>query len=291
MNWFEKLNSIDRRVIFVIIALVIVVPTIFPFQLPIRVSRPTQELFDAIERIPDKKNTLILSVDYDPQTAPELHPMNIALLRHCFSRRIKVLILCLYVQNLGLAEDALQIAMADFNVPGATEEQQVINGRDYVFLGWKPPPIIPILGMGDDITDVFPTDYYGVPINERPMMENIKNYSSCDLLICLASGSAPEWYLAYAQTRFGIPISAGVTGVSVADYYPFLQSGQFTGLLEGMKGAAEYERLVAEKFFPDARRRATEGMSAQSATHIVIILFVIIGNIGYFLQRRTKKED
>lgn len=289
MNWIDKVMNIDRRIIFIIVAIVIIIPTIYPFHLPIRVSRPSKELFNAIEKIPQSKDVMILSVDYDPQSAPELHPMNIAILRHCFARKIKVLILCLYVQNLGLAEDALDIVTKEFNSRAKNDSEKIINGRDYVFLGWKPPPIIPILGLGEDIEKIFPTDYYGVSLKKRPMMKNIKNYNSCDLLVCLASGSAPDWYLSYAQTRYGIPVSAGVTGVSVADYYPYLQSGQLTGLLEGMKGAAEYETLVGEHFFPKLRRRATEGMSAQSATHIVIILFVILGNIGFFLKRRYNK--
>jgi hypothetical protein len=55
-----------------------------------------------------------------------------------------------------------------------------------------------------------------------------------------------------------------------------------------MKGAAEYEALVATELGVEGRRRATEGMSSQSAAHLAIMAFVIIGNIGYFASKRRR---
>jgi hypothetical protein len=39
-------------------------------------------------------------------------------------------------------------------------------------------------------------------------------------------------------------VAVGVTAVMAADMYPYLQSGQLIGMLSGLKGAAEYEKLV-----------------------------------------------
>jgi hypothetical protein len=61
-----------------------------------------------------------------------------------------------------------------------------------------------------------------------------------------------------------------------ADYYPYLSAGQILGLIGGMKGAAEYERLM--DLFGDARR----GMDAQSLVHVVIVVLVILGNLALF---------
>ena len=49
-----------------------------------------------------------------------------------------------------------------------------------------------------------------------------------------------------------------------------------------MKGAAEYEELVG------AIGMATAGMGAQSMVHLMIIFFIIMGNIAYFIGRREK---
>ena len=63
----------------------------------------------------------------------------------------------------------------------------------------------------------------------------------------------------------------GPTAVSAPKYYAFISSGQLKGMLGGMKGAAEYEQLLA-KHYPDAGGAlrgtrlftATKGMDAQT---------------------------
>ena len=59
---------------------------------------------------------------------------------------------------------------------------------------------------------------------------------------------------------------------------------KMSGLLGGMKGAAEYELLI------DTKGSATKGMDAQSSAHALIVLFVIIGNVFYFMGRRREKQ-
>jgi len=93
-------------------------------------------------------------------------------------------------------------------------------------------------------------------------------------------------YVAIVQPRFGIKVGAGVTAVMAPDFYPYFETGQFSGMLAGMKGAAEYEDAIAEKYGLKETRRAMAGMGAQSAAHLLIMVFVILGNVGYFLTRR-----
>ena len=83
------------------------------------------------------------------------------------------------------------------------------------------------------------------------------------------------------QSRFHVILVAGCTAVSAPEYYPYYQSGQLVGLLGGLAGAAEYEKLV------DVTGTATRGMDAQSLGHLAIILFIIIGNVLYFRSRRA----
>ena len=62
-------------------------------------------------------------------------------------------------------------------------------------------------------------------------------------------------------------------------FYAYVSSGQFVGLLGGMRGAAEYEILIGEE------ADAVTGMQAQSLVHLLIIALVILGNVGFFLGR------
>ncbi|UCC11899.1 MAG: hypothetical protein JSW02_11230 [candidate division WOR-3 bacterium] len=285
MKWLEFLTKIDRRIIYLVLALVVLMPLLFPSAQSVIPKKPVEKLFNAVDTIPEEK-VLMMDCDYDPQTQPELEPMAIAILRHAFKRRIKVAVLSLYIQPLGLAKKALDDVTAEFNARAETYADSIIYGRDYVFLGWQPPPIIPILGMGLNIANVYKTDYYGNNTDTLPMMKHVRNYDDVGILVSVSSGNPPLWWIAYAQTRFGLHVSAGITAVSASDFYPYYQSGQFTGLMVGMKGAAEYEELVDTKLEIDGRRKASEAMGSLTAAHITIILFIIIGNVGYFLRRR-----
>ena len=50
--------------------------------------------------------------------------------------------------------------------------------------------------------------------------------------------------LAFGSDRFHFPLAMGCTAVIAPDLYPFVQSGQVTGILGGLRGAADYEVLV-----------------------------------------------
>jgi hypothetical protein len=157
-------------------------------------------------------------------------------------------------------------------------------GKDYAFLGYKLGTTAVILAIGEDFRSAFPQDYYGTPVDDIPMMEGIKNYENINFVISFSGTRIPEYWVAYAHQRYHVDVASGVTAVMAADFYPYLDTGQMFGLIGGLKGAAEYEVLI------DKPARATVGMDAQSIIHVVIIIFIIIGNIAYFLTLRGKKQ-
>jgi hypothetical protein len=287
MNIIDLITKIDRRIIYLVLLTVVILPLLFPKAQSTRVMPPVEKLFNAVDSIPEDK-ALIIDFDYAPQTQPELEPMGFAMLRHVFNRRIKLLVLSLYIQPLGLAQNALLRVTEEFNSVAQTNADSIIYGRDYVFLGWVPPPIVPILGMGESITNVYEVDYYGNRTDTLPLMRHIKNYNDIELLVSLSGADPPKYWVAYAQNKFGLRVGAGVTAVSASEYYTFLQTGQFTGLLVGMKGAAEYEELVEQRLNIKVKRRASEALPSITYAHLVMILFIIIGNIGFFIKRRQK---
>jgi hypothetical protein len=288
MKFFEALMKIDRRIIYLFIALVVIVPFLHPFLIHPKASPPVEQLFNYIDSMPRNK-ALVISVDYTPDTEPELQPMTIALFRHAFTRRIKLGVLSLGVLGLGLAENALRQVTEEFNQRATSREDSIIYGRDYVFWGWQTPTLTVILGMGERISRVFTVDYYGNQTDTLPMMQQIKNYNNVGIVVSVSASATPIWYITYGQTSFGIRVGVASTAVQAADMYPYLNSGQATGLLAGMKGGSEYEELVEKILGVPGRRRATEAMASQTSAHFAIILLLIIGNIGYFATRRRKK--
>ena len=280
VTFWQALGRIDRRIIYVVLAIVVIVPLIVPLKLMKDVSPRAREVFNAIDNLKDTGKPLLISVDFDPASLPELYPMLISMVRHAFARNIKVLVTGLWAPGTGLAQQALRDASAEFHKQ---------NGVDYVFLGYKVGVDAVILGMGENIKAVFPTDNDGRSLDSLPMMANIKKLADIGFIVSLSAGTPgySDW-LMYAGSRYHAKLGVGSTAVQAADAYPYLQTGQITGLLAGMKGAAEYEFLVNQHGFSKARMTAAPAMDPQSLAHIAIIVLVIIGNIGFFADRRRR---
>ena len=76
-----KLGAVDRRVIFILIGLAVLIPLLTPISLPVRETPTTVKFYDGIDNIP-KNSKVLVSFDYGPSTRPEIHPMNVGVLRH-----------------------------------------------------------------------------------------------------------------------------------------------------------------------------------------------------------------
>ncbi len=277
----ELLSGIDRRVVFAFIAVVVIVPFFFPLNITGKLTPAAQQVFDAVEEIEPNSQPLLISIDFDPQSMPELYPMLLAVLRHAFARDVKVCMMALWVTGVGLGEEGLNTIAPEYGKE---------YGKDYVYLGWKPGFAAVVLGMGKSIPETFPTDHYGTPLESIPVMQGVRNFNDIPFAISLSAGDpgALTLWIPYVQSRFGQKLGTGMTAVSAADAYPYLQSGQLTGLLGGMKGAAEYEQMITDAGYSDAAKTATQAMDSQSMAHLAIILLIVIGNVGFLLMRRRK---
>jgi len=269
----QKLLTMDRRIIYVLVLVCVVVPFYMSWPpITIEVSKETQDAYDVIDAIPPDGNPLLLSFDYDPASAAELTPMAEAVLRHCFAKRIRVLGISLQYsgQGAGIAAEVMPRIAREFG-----REQNI----DWAFLGFQPSAIVAMLQIGEDIKRTFPTDYYRTPVDEIPLMANIQNFDQIPAVLTVAGTAVGEYWATYPGMRYGVKVVTGLTAVSVADILPFYQSGQIKGVLGGLKGAAEYEKLVAH---PGS---GTAGMRSQKVVHYMIILFIVLGNIAYLATR------
>ena len=73
--------------------------------------------------------------------------MCLAILRHCCSRKLKVVGMTLYFDAAIMADDAMRQVAQEYGYE---------EGENYVYLGYKPGARRIILGMGEDISEPFP---------------------------------------------------------------------------------------------------------------------------------------
>jgi len=271
-----KIGKVDRRWIFLVLTIAVFIPIIKPIGMPIRATETTKVVFNTIENLPENSKVLV-SIEYSPSTKPENHPMTISILRHLFRNNHKVFVTCLWPDGQFMAQDALKQV--------AEEEFGKVYGEDYVFLGFRPGNEAVVKGIVSNIRKLYTVDVYQTKIDEIPLMDGIKNFKDFAFLFSCSAGypGTVEW-VQYAADPTGVPMSSGVTSIQVNEVMPYVQSGQMKGVLAGMPGAAEYEALMGQKGF------ATSGMDAQSIAHLVIVLFIILGNAAFFIERKRSRK-
>jgi hypothetical protein len=269
------IRNIDRRIIFTLIFVAVVWPLMQPMSLPIDVSPPVQTLYDAVEAIPPG-SIVMLGADYSPDTMPELQPMVDTFIRHAFERDLRIVVACLWPASPPLVETA---------IGPLAEEYGKEYGVDYVNLGYMAGGIVTLLGMGASIPNTYPSDYGGTPVREIPLMQEVQNFDDIAFVMEVSAGTpgTREW-VQQVQGRYRVTLGSGTTAVGAPNFYPYVQSGQLTGLLGGLKGAAEYETLVGHP------GDATKGMDAQSVVHALVVAFILLGNVVYLLSLRSKKR-
>lgn len=280
----QKLLNIDRRIIFLAVFLAVSVPLFMDISQPIYVSPEVQDLYTALEQLPSGAKVL-LPFDYDPASAAELQPMAVSMMTYCLEHDLRMIIMGLWPQGPQQANLALESAVGappgrEFTHNGKTWRY----GVDWVNLGFQEGREFVIQRMGSSFAASFPRDYSGTLVGELPLMSGVTNFNNIDFVFNLSAGypGTIEW-VQLAGDRFQATIGAANTAVQAPMVYPYYRAGQLTGILGGMKGAAEFEKLVGNT------GKATKAMLSQSSAHAITILFILIGNIAFFLAGRPSR--
>lgn len=275
LSWLAHgILKLDRRIIYTFLFLCVTLPFYVDWpHIKVEVSPEVEDAFQVIDQIPPHGNPLVVSFDYDPASAAELTPMAVAVLRHAFSKGIRVMAISLQPtgQGAGIATEILPRIAAEYG-----RQQNV----DWAFLGFQPNATVAMLQMGESIRKTFPVDYYNTPIEQIPMLESVQNYEQIPAVFTLASTAVGEFWAVYPGMRYGITVLAGLTAVYTADIQPFYQSGQIKGILGGLKGAAEYEARIGQP------GDGLAGMRSQKVVHYMIIAFIVLGNFAFFYTKR-----
>jgi len=281
----ERLGRVDRRIIFLVIGLSVLIPLLVHYTTAIPASPIVQDLFDMVENLPAGSKVL-LSLDYAPSTAPENQPMATSIARHCFEKGHRIYMISLWATGPRQAMELID----DVITPEFPGKKQ---GEDWVNLGYKAGGQGLINTLLADFRAMYTTDVNGIGVDALPMMEGIKTLKNFDLIYCIGSGQPgnKEW-IQFAGDPGRIPVGGGTTAVMAPQLYPYYPK-QTVGLLGGLQGAAEYEAALLARYpkYKDMSRVASEKMGPQVSAHLVIAAFIILGNITFVIERRRRKKS
>jgi hypothetical protein len=272
MAFYDRMMSIDRRVIFLSVALAVAVPLLRPLGFPVQVSEEVRSFYRELEPL-EEGDIILLAFDYEGDVMAELNPMSEAVLNHVLPKGVRIVALTTYAGGTGIAERILNEAAETY---GKT------YGEDYVFLGYNPDWSGTILRLGESFRATYPTDQYATRTTEIPLMDEVETYDDVEMIVSIAGSALSEYWAIWAGGRYGVKVISGNTAIQAILIYPYYQAGQISGFLGGLKGAAEYEKLI------DRPGMGIRGMDAQSIAHALMLIFILVGNIGYVLARRQQ---
>jgi hypothetical protein len=275
-------REVDRRTIFLFIAVATSVPLLFNITFSEKATPIVRDVFNKIENLPPGSKVL-LSYDYGPTMAPEVEPMSNAFVRHCLAKGHRLYLMALW------ATGQSQIATAVDSII-LREFKNAKYGVDYINIGFKAGGTGVLNVIITDFRKMYLTDVNGVDLDSFPIFKGIKSLRDMDLLISIGGGypGVKEWIL-FAGAPGNIPTAGGCAAVSAPLLYPYYPT-QMVGLLGGIKGAAEYESELKRKY-PRFSNMPTPGikmMGPQTLAHLVVMAFIIIGNIAFFISKRKE---
>jgi hypothetical protein len=267
---WHRLLMIDRRILYLILFVNIIIFLLIPVKVPTVTSPPVRKFYDTIEQL--KPGDLVMvSSNWSAGTIGENLPQLEAVIRHLMRKKVRFTIISIEPQ----ARDISYRFVSRFTREGGYE-----YGKDWAHFGFIPSLVVGIKGMVKDLPATIKQDIRGTPISQLPVMQGVKTLADYKMVIDITpSGTVPAW-IAYRPKNLIVLFCP--TSVMAAEAYTFLDSGQVAGMLTGAIGAQDYEQLLQREGL------GTTFGNAISFSHALIIFFIILGNLALFMSRRAQ---
>lgn len=272
----RRLEHISRGWLYLALALVIALTVAYPRRLAVDPGVQVRGVYRALESLP-RDRLVVLNFEYDAGTEGENGPQARALMTHLMRRGVPFAILSLdtpagptFGQNI--AEDL-------------SRRYGRLEGRDWVNWGYKPPIDATLAALARDIPATVQRDFRGRPLATLPVMRGVRSGKDVAFVIDITSGGSFESWLRFFTSQAGVPFAVSPTAVMGPSVYPYIDSGQAVGMLLGVRGAAEYEALLG------VRGNGQQRLTPVIATHMLIVLLILAGNLGEWARRRAQRAS
>jgi len=132
----------------------------------------------------------------------------------------------------------------------------------------------------------------GTPAREPPLGLETAEFDDLDAIVLVsASPDHTRWWI--EQTAGGLsthsmPMLAALSASIAPTLLPYGQapSTQLSGMLVGLAGAAEYERLCGARFAPNAR----QNMILQGSAQMLFAAIVLVSGFSLLVRRAVGRK-
>lgn len=305
LDFLARLQTIDRRWIYLAVAVACTLPFLKPVSIEPYISNETQSFYDTMENVkainekiarenealasqgkPLKREKVVLiDSPWGPGAIGECKGHSQAMFEHMLRNRTKFIVFAL--DGDPLAPGYTDEIMAELLKKPEFADRKY--GVDWVNLGITKTGWQAMMLMAKDFKRQFPKDVKGYSTTDYeklPIMEYIKDINDVAILAC-TNYWPNEAYVTFIHEQYKTPLLFGGGGISSTTLYRYLPSGQISGFLVGTRGGAEYDALLHPN--PEDRNNLASKLIVPLAYgHLVIILAIVLGNVGYFATQRKR---
>lgn len=285
--------EINRRWIYLLVLLSLSLPLLLKVTIKPARLVAAEKYFALIENLPKTEDGFVLVVmDYGPNSKAENMPQTEVLIEHLLRRRVRFATFAQYP----LAEPFLGslpqkiIEKLEKELPS----EKWVYGRDWINLGYRPGYALIVKNMAEspDWGELLRKDARGTPLSELEMFSTTRSIKNVIAVAQFTSliGTIDSFLQFFRNKEYTPPLIHGCTSITIPQAFIYLDSGQLSGLLEGVAGAAWYSFLLEQTFpgrAPDTARLMNTGLGF---AHLLIIALVIVGNISMFLGAKSKRR-
>jgi hypothetical protein len=265
--------GIDRRWLYLILFVNIVTFLVAPIRMPASISPPVQKFYDEIEKL-QPGDLVMISSNWSASTLAENQPQLEAVITHLMRKQARFTIISIEAQSRDISYRLAE---------RVTKEKGYQYGEQWAHFGFVPNLTVAIKGMVTDLPGTIKQDVRGTEVSKLPVVQGVKSLSDYKMIIDVTpSGTVPIW-ISYSPKN--VRILYCPTSVMAAEAYTYLDSGQIKGMITGAKGAQEYEQLLTVVGL------GTRFMNAISFSHVLIIVFILLGNFAMFMNRLQQRRE
>ena len=268
----SRLIWVDRRILYWLLVVVVLLPQFMPLGLPLSVSDMTKTAFETIDSVPPGSIAMVGQIG--AAQWPELGGGGLAIAGQLLGNDVKII----FWGTVDTAGPQIELMFKALRKELAGKEY----GVDYINLGMVPGKEAAYVGLANDFYGAIKKDYYGNDLKEMALTKDIRGAVDIALVTDTTGGTTPLYYTRHWYEVYGTPYVSNCIALMYPLYVPYVEAGQIAGMLNGLRGGAEYELLLRKPGISIA------SMDSMSTTHLLVIAFILIGNIAEIVIRAKK---
>jgi hypothetical protein len=299
IEFIQRAQLVDRRIVYCVLAAVLALPFLVDYTLPIYPDTYTTLFFDTVEEIANdsverEKIVLVLS-QWGPGSDGENGPQLQVVFRHLLRRNLKFAL-------MSTGEDPVNIALATTRLEWAIRDEQRrareqgepipdwVYGTDYINFGFKPFPVFESIAEPVMLhtRKFYKQDYIlqkELTDENFPVLRGFDSIEDVSLILIVSHADEAKAVCGIVQRQVpDLKVVEAAVGIVANDLYPYVKSGQLSGLLNSARAATEYLYLLDPD---DTTTSPTD--NSMSLGKMFLLAMVVLGNVAYLVTRRAEK--